>query len=292
MGDVASFLRSIGDAWDDFTASLHESFDASRRMHNRAATEEQRAKTARSTGMVVERHARLNALPAYVYELADRVRVLDVGANAIDRLDDEVGRLTMATVIRLDGNKIPTLPKSFTSLTNLRALDLRGNALRALPEDIGCLARLEKLDASANALETLPKSLGKCRRLRLLDVSANAFRSTACLEALGRCVELETVDASKNESMRGAIPVSWGCLIKLKEIKIDDTKVDAVPSEVFLSCESLQTLSATRCDALDVKAMKETEGYQHYEARRKGKHDKQLSSRVLMDEARLDERLG
>ena len=111
-------------------------------------------------------------------------------------------------------------------------------------------------------------------------------------EALGRCVELETVDASKNGSMRGAIPVSWGCLIKLKEIKIDDTKVDAVPSEVFLSCESLQTLSAARCDVLDVKAMKETEGYQHYEARRKGKHDKQLSSRVLMDEARLDERLG
>lgn len=292
MGDFASFLNSISNAWDDFTASLHETYDASRRAHNRAATEDQRAKTARSTGMVVERNARLTALPAYVYELADRVRVLDVGANAIERVDEAVGRLTGATVVRLDGNRIPTLPKSFTSLTNLRVVDLRGNELRALPEDIGCLVRLEKLDASANALETLPKSLGKCRRLRLLDVSANAFRSTACLEALGRCVELETVDVSKNSSMRGAIPVSWGCLIKLKEMKIDDTKVDAVPSEIFLSCESLQTLSAVRCEALDVKAMKETEGYEHYEARRKGKHDKQLSSRVLMDEARLDERLG
>ena len=52
----------------------------------------------------------------------------------------------------------------------------------------------------------------------------------------------------------------------------------------FFSRESLQTLSARRCAALDVAAMKETEGYEHYEARRK-EHDKQLSSRVLMDGA-------
>jgi Leucine-rich repeat (LRR) protein len=193
--------------------------------------------------------------------------------------------------VRLDCNRIATLPKSFTSMTNLRVVDLRGNALRALPEDIGCLVRLETLDVGENALETLPKSLGNCRRLRRLDVSANALRSTACLDALGNCIDLESVDASKNRSMCGALPVSWGCLIKLKEINVDETSVDGVPSEIFLSCESLQTLSARRCAALDVAAMKETEGYEHYEARRKGKHDKQLSSRVLMDEARLDERL-
>ena len=151
--------------------------------------------------------------------------------------------------------------------------------------------RLETLDVGENALETLPKSLGNCRRLRRLDVSANALRSTACLDALGNCIDLESVDASKNRSMCGALPVSWGCLIKLKEINVDETSVDGVPSEIFLSCESLQTLSARRCAALDVAAMKETEGYEHYEARRKEKHDKQLSSRVLMDEARLDERL-
>ena len=288
---MSDFFASVAKAWDDLTASLHETYDASRRAHNRASAEDRRAKSARATGMVRERDARLTALPAYAYECGDRVRVLDAGSNAIERLEETIGGLTGATTVRLDCNRIATLPKSFTSMTNLRVVDLRGNALRALPEDIGCLVRLETLDVGENALETLPKSLGTCRRLRRLDVSANALRSTACLDALGNCIDLESVDASKNRSMCGALPVSWGCLIKLKEINVDETSVDGVPSEIFLSCESLQTLSARRCAALDVAAMKETEGYEHYEARRKGKHDKQLSSRVLMDEARLDERL-
>ena len=170
-------------------------------------------------------------------------------------------------------------------------VDETAEEITEICDAIGCDHAQLHGDGAREALETLPTSLGNCRRLRRLGVSANALRSTACLDALGNCIDLESVDASKNRSMCGALPVSWGCLIKLKEINVDETSVDGVPSEIFLSCESLQTLSARRCAALDVAAMKETEGYEHYEARRKGKHDKQLSSRVLMDDARLDERL-
>ena len=121
-------------------------------------------------------------------------------------------------------------------MTNLRVVDLRGNALRALPDDIGCLVRLETLDVGENALETLPKSLRELSSGFVDSTSrrTRAQRSTACLDALGNCIDLESVDASKNRSMCGALPVSWGCLIKLKEINVDETSRRRQPSEIFL----------------------------------------------------------
>ena len=74
----------------------------------------------------------------------------------------------------------------------------------------------------------------RCRRVwgivaaRATRRLGDALRSTACLDALGNCIDLESVDASKNRSMCGALPVSWGCLIKLKEINVDETSGDGV----------------------------------------------------------------
>jgi hypothetical protein len=46
-----------------------------------------------------------------------------------------------------------------------------------------------------------------------------------------------------------------------------------------------------QCPRIDKATLKATEGFDVYEAKRQNKHDKQLLSRVLMDESRLDERL-
>ena len=273
---MSDFFASVAKAWDDLTASLHETYDASRRAHNRASTEDRRAKSARATGWFASatrdsprsRRTRTSAVIACAFWTRARThRTFGGDHRRSHGGDDGASRLANRNAA-----------EEFTSMTNLRVVDLRGNALRALPDDIGCLVRLETLDVGENALETLPKSLGIVVGRRL-GVSANV-KLRACLDALGNCIDLESVDASKNRSMCGALPVSWGCLIKLKEINVGEAS--SVQSRFFFVA-ALQTLSARRCAALDVAAMKETEGYEHYEARRKGKHDKQLSSRVLME---------
>jgi hypothetical protein len=127
--------------------------------------------------------------------------------------------------------------------------------------------------------------------LRRFNASANALANVEDLECLGTCVELEEIVLSKNKDMGGCLPVSWGCLIKLKEINVDETNVQGVSKEIFIACDALQTLSMRQCPRIDKATLKATEGFDAYEANRQNKHDKQLSSRVLMDESRLDERL-
>ena len=150
---------------------------------------------------------------------------------------------------------------------------------------------LEDLDVRENALRALPRTLGKCKRLRRLDASANALTTfDDAIAGLGNCADLEVIRFARNREMRGALPVAWAHAVKLKEIDVDDTKCDGVPGEILLACDRLTTLSLRRT-LVDVGTLKRTDGFESYESRRQGKHNKQLDSRVLLDDSRLDERL-
>jgi len=110
--------------------------------------------------------------------------------------------------------------------------------------------------------------------------------------ALGSCVDLEYISFARNGHMRGALPESWSALEKLRDVDVDETSVESVPSTVLERCISLRTISARACARFDVAAFKSTPGYDAYERRRVNKHTKQLDARVLTDSARFDERLG
>jgi len=286
-----NYFNAMGEYFESIGADLHSSYDSMRRSRNRAASEARREKSAASTGIITERDAALKLIPKYVYALGERARVLDVGSNAIESVEEEIGNLKMLKTARLDGNALARLPRSFTTLVKLRTLVLRGNKLKELPEDIGNLVALEELDVSENALTRAPKSLSALKALKRFAASSNCFRNVEDFEILGTCAELEEIDLSKNLCMRGHLPVSWGCLVKLKEIDVDGTDVEGVASEIFLACNALQTLSMRNCVRINSSILKATDGFEAYEARRQNKHDKQLSSRVLLDESRLDQRL-
>lgn len=288
---MSDFFASVGEFFEQIGRDIHAQYDATRRSYNRANAEDKREKSARATGIVTERDAGLKTLPEYVYTLGDRARVIDAGSNAIERVEDRLGSLTRAKTLKLDANALRFIPNSLTLMTSLKVLNLRGNEIRSLPEDIGALVELEDLDVSENKLEGLPKSLGALAKLRRARFGANALTNDSGLDALGNCVELESVSIRDNTRLAGSLPVSWGCLIKLKEIDADGTCLSTVPKEIFLACENLSTLSMRRCP-IDVAKLKRTEGYEMYETKRKLKHDKQIDSRVLMNESRFDERLG
>lgn len=288
-------FASFAEAWDSWTASVAASIDGFFRSRNRANDEESRRQRASVTGIISERSAGLTALPSYAHDadVARRARVLDAGLNAIAALDERIGALVGLERARLDGNRLERLPPAFCSLTRIRTLDLRGNVLRELPKDIGSLCELEELVVDDNALECLPASLGSCSKLRRLSASGNEMRSfDEGAAALGSCAELEYISFARNKNMRGALPVSWSALKKLREVDVDETSVESVPSAILEHCVSLRTISARACVSFDVTAFKTTPGYDAYERRRRSKHTKQLDARVLMDTSRFDERLG
>jgi Leucine-rich repeat (LRR) protein len=265
--------------------------DASWRSYNRANAEESRKKTATATGIVTERDAAHARVPPYVYDVGAKVRVLDLASNAIVEIEETIARVRNVQKVNLSFNALRALPRAFGTLVNLRTLDLRGNKLTTLPEDIDSLLALEDLDVRENALRALPRALGKCKTLRRLDASANALKAfDKSIAGLGNCANLEVVRFARNYEMCGALPVAWACATKLKEIDVDDTKCDGVPGEILLACDRLTTLSLRRT-LVDVATLKDTDGFDAYERRRQGKHNKQLDSRVLLDESRLDERL-
>ena len=289
---MSDAFASFNEACDDFTARVAAGWDGFFSSTNRRRDESGRIARARATGIVSERYAGHVALPSYACELGEKVRVLDIGQNAIASLEETaLGRLTGTTQARLDGNALRALPRALFDMTRLRTLDVRGNRLRAIPDAIDRLRALEQLNMDDNELETLPASLGRLTRLRRVTASGNKLRDFACAAALGSCDALEVVSFAKNVRMRGAIPSSWSRLERLKEIDVDETAVESVPAEIFSGCVALHTLSARACSNLDIGALKSTPGYDEYERRRVDKHTKQIESRVLLDSARLDERL-
>ena len=289
---VDDVLARAADAWREFASSVDAAWDAAWRSRNRARAEESRKKTALATGIVTERAARHARVPPYVYGLGARVRVLDLASNAIVEVEDAIGGLRNAEKVNLSRNALRALPRAMATLVRLRTLDLRGNELTALPEEIDSLVALEDLDVRENALRALPRALGRCKRLRRLDASANALTTfDDAIAGLGNCADLEVVRFARNREMRGALPVAWAHAVKLREIDVDDTRCDGVPGEILFGCRALSTLSLRRT-LVDVGTLKRTDGFESYESRRQGKHNKQLDSGVLLDESRLDERLS
>ena len=100
------------------------------------------------------------------------------------------------------------------------------------------------------------------------------------------CEALEELDASDNAL--AAIPPALGRLQRLKTLCLDNNQVVAVPSEVFINCAALQTLSL-HGNPIVPDSIQETEGYQAFEERRRQKYSKGLAGGVVMGPRGMDE---
>ncbi|MBR9972624.1 leucine-rich repeat domain-containing protein [Magnetospirillum sulfuroxidans] len=111
--------------------------------------------------------------PASVTDLIDgdldAVTELDLKANGLRRLPDDLGRLHNLGVLDVGANKLTVLPDSLGDLSQLRDLKAYGNKLAALPPSIGHCVHLRSLDVYRNPLQTLPAQLAQLTRLEFLD---------------------------------------------------------------------------------------------------------------------------
>jgi Leucine-rich repeat (LRR) protein len=106
--------------------------------------------------------------------LLTRLRMLDLGHNALTRIPEALGDLSGLTdFLYLHDNRLTSLPSSLARLTRLRYLNISENPFEAFPECICGMASLIELRASDTELTPLPSSIERLSRLRELHLRNN-----------------------------------------------------------------------------------------------------------------------
>ena len=137
----------------------------------------------------------LQTFPQEIFELADSLEILDLCANALSSLPDDLPRLHKLRVLFCSNNQFSVLPAVLGQCAQLgmvgfkanqirtvpgeslpaalRWLILTDNQIQELPAAIGHCTQLQKLMLAGNRLSALPVELAACRQLELLRISAN-----------------------------------------------------------------------------------------------------------------------
>ena len=299
-----AFFAQVQEGFEKLGRDISVAVDKLGSDYNRANGALKRAETARKTGIVTERNARLSAFPEYVCELGEAAKVVDVSENAIASLPRALAGLTRVHRLCASHNALVALPQGLCGgLFSLKVLRLERNKLASLPPDLGELARLEELWLSDNQIESLPASVAKLRRLRTVRLARNRLRfddvddddaadddddeekkKKRSLRFLGACADARELVLDGNPGI-ARVPASFGALAKLETLSLDDTRVATVPAAVFEGCVSLKRLSLknTRIarDENAAAKLRAVAGFDAFDARRARSRDKQIACDVL-----------
>jgi hypothetical protein len=167
---------------------------------------------------------------------------LSLTSNNLANLPEEIGDLTLLTVLRVDDNRLTCLPDSVGRLSNLEELQAGQNRLSKLPASIGLLRKLETLMLNENLLEELPVELGSCQRLTVLSLRKNRLEHLP--PEMGHLSRLRVVNLSCNRLLH--LPVSFLKLPSLSALWLSEaqtkpvvplqTDVDSATGHKVLTC--------------------------------------------------------
>ena len=118
----------------------------------------------------------------------ERVYILRLNREGLDRWPARVGKLTNLKELSLAKNKIARLPQRIGKLTHLEHLDVSKNALGGVPGELWNLTNLEFLSLAGNKISSLPKGMANLKKLRILHLNKNSFA-----ELPPEIVELESL---------------------------------------------------------------------------------------------------
>ena len=147
------------------------------------------------------RHCELDEFPREILALADTLVMLDLSANRLRELPDDLPRLHALRILFCSNNLFETLPAVLGRCTGLDIIGFKANAItrvpdeaiptgvrwlilsdnrvEAMPESVGHCHRLQKFALAGNRLRRLPEGIARCERLELLRISANRFETLA-----------------------------------------------------------------------------------------------------------------
>ncbi|XP_057430647.1 LRR repeats and ubiquitin-like domain-containing protein At2g30105 isoform X2 [Lotus japonicus] len=177
--------------------------------------------------------------------------------NANDILDKSISwegvtTLKHLTVLSLNQNHITTLPPTLGSLNSLRELHISNNKLSGLPDEIGHLTQLQVLKANNNRMSKITEFIGNCHSLVEVDFSSNLLSE---------------------------LPETFFNFSYLKVLHLSNNGMKSLPSKLFKTCLQLSTLDLHNTE-ITIDILRQYEGWNNFDERRRSKHQKQLDFRV------------
>jgi len=240
----------------------------------------------KATGVIALSECGLQAISDDVWTCGDSARVLDVSRNFLHEVPSRIGCLTSIQKLHLSGNDL--FDKSIdwdgiTSLKSLVVLTLDQNNLTQLPSALGSLTRLKQLHIGSNKLTSLPNEIGFLTELEVLKAQNNRLNSIPT--SIGGCVSLIEVDVSCN--LMAELPETVGNLKNLKALYLGNNGLKFLPKTIFKMCLQLSILDLHGIE-ITMDLLREFEGWEKFDERRRLKHQKQLDFRVTSS-AEFDE---
>ncbi|KAL5750577.1 hypothetical protein ACOSP7_025180 [Xanthoceras sorbifolium] len=238
------------------------------------------------TGVIALAECNLKAIPDEVWACGSLTRFLDVSNNSIQQVPNNINCLTYLQKLFLNANGLSDESISWEGLRTLKCLmvlSVSQNCLNALPPALGVLTSLKQLNVSNNKLTTLPTEISFLTKLEILKANNNRISSIpACI---GDCNSLIEVDLSSNHLSE--LPETFGSLHKLKALHLGNNGLKSLPSSIFKMCLQLSTLDLHNTE-VTMDVLRQFEGWEAFDERRRSKHQKQLDFRVV-NSAQFDE---
>lgn len=233
----------------------------------------------KATGVIALAEHNLKAIPDEVWDCSPFIRVLDIRTNSIQCVPDQIDGLTGLKKLLLDANDLSNESISWVQVAKLKhltVLSISRNCLNSLPGILGHLTALQHLDVSNNKLTTLPADIGLLGKLEVL--KANNNRISFLPENIGNCASLTEIDLSSN--LLSELPVTLENLHYLKALHLDNNALKSLPTTLFSKCVQLSTLELHNTE-ITMDALRQLEGWDDFDKRRRAKHQKQLDFRVM-----------
>ncbi|KAK6935691.1 Leucine-rich repeat [Dillenia turbinata] len=248
--------------------------------------QKKRVERWKATGIIALSQSNLKTMPDEVWDCGASARVLDVSNNKISSVPENIGFLTSLQKLSLSANYLCDGCISWeglASLKSLKLLSLSQNNITALPSALGALTSLTNLDVSQNKLTYLPVEIGDLTQLEVLKASYNRLSTVPF--SIGECSSLIEVDLSSN--LLNKLPETIGKLQKLKALHLKSNGLKFLPTTIFKMCLHLSTLDLHGTE-ITTDQIRQLEGWEDFDERRRSKHQKQLDFHVEGD-ANFDE---
>ncbi|XP_010414314.1 PREDICTED: LRR repeats and ubiquitin-like domain-containing protein At2g30105 [Camelina sativa] len=233
----------------------------------------------KATGVIALAQANLKEIPKEVWDCGSGVRVLDISENFIKEVPARISSFGSMQKLFLQGNGLSDESiqwEGISSLKRLMFLSISHNNLTVLPSAVGSLTSLRQLDVANNKLTSLPNELGLLTQLEIL--KANNNRITSLPESTGNCSFLMEVELSAN--IISELPETFTKLRNLKTLELNNTGLKTLPLGLFKMCLQLSTLGLHNTE-ITVEFLRQFEGWEDFDERRRTKHQKQLDFRVV-----------
>lgn len=243
-----------------------------------AVVTKSRSERWKLTGVVALNDCDLKVVPEEVWDCGPSIRILDISNNSIKEVPHKISALKSLSKLLLTANDIADDSICWDGLSCLQKLlnlSLSENRLVSLPSTLGSLTSLRELRVANNRLDNLPIEIGLLKHLQILIASNN--RITSLPSSIGDCESLTEVDLSSN--LLTELPEAFGNLCNLKVLHIRNNGLTSLPATLFKKCSQLITLDLHGTEITN-DVLRQVEGWEEFDERRRQKHQKQLDFRV------------